>query len=286
MSVYVRMYVEAVRSGLLAALGVERWATLCVLASHMDKNGICFPTQDQIAKELGVSRKTANKYINSLKEFTWNGSPIIKVEKVGNGFNNNNKYRILPTYQLAIFDGKVKEEARMSPHGYNQMSPEGYIQEEPTMSPGGYTNYIPISNGISDINKEEAEFMGDTVELNTAKDIVVYFCKKYREKYNVNYTVNWGRDIPTVKNKLIANYTPEQIKAIIDVIFEEYDDRWARDKYPRPTIGAISWLPNEALTILDRKKREAGRLEAAMAQEPPDADKLLAKMARWKEAVK
>ncbi|KFN01278.1 hypothetical protein DJ93_4811 [Bacillus clarus] len=58
--IFLKMYVDAVHSGLIADLGPERWTTLCVLASFMDEDGECYPTQDMIAKRLNISRESAN----------------------------------------------------------------------------------------------------------------------------------------------------------------------------------------------------------------------------------
>lgn len=64
--IFVKMYVSAVRDGLIADMGAKNWTTLCVIASYMDAQGNCYPTQEMIANGLGVSRQTANKYINEL----------------------------------------------------------------------------------------------------------------------------------------------------------------------------------------------------------------------------
>ncbi|MBC9786763.1 helix-turn-helix domain-containing protein, partial [Heliobacterium chlorum] len=105
--IYVKMYRSAVTSGLLGKLGPELWSVLCVIASYMDEDGKCFPSQEAIAKGLGCSRQTANKWINSLLEFRWQGNPII--ERMKNHQRNGlSCYTILPLSQLAIFDGDVQ----------------------------------------------------------------------------------------------------------------------------------------------------------------------------------
>jgi len=75
--IYVKLYREAYNSGLLGALGAERWHTLCALAVHMNDRGECFPSQDSIAERLGIRRETVNRRIKALCDFRWNGSPIL-----------------------------------------------------------------------------------------------------------------------------------------------------------------------------------------------------------------
>jgi len=67
--IYLKMYVDAVRYGLLADMGDNNWRTLCVLASFMNEKGECFPTQAQIAKGLGVSRQAAQRRLKKLAEY-------------------------------------------------------------------------------------------------------------------------------------------------------------------------------------------------------------------------
>jgi hypothetical protein len=64
---------NAVKSGLLTELGPERWHTLCVLAAFRDNP----PTQDELARLMGVRRETANRRIKALCEFLVNGEPIL-----------------------------------------------------------------------------------------------------------------------------------------------------------------------------------------------------------------
>ena len=42
---FVKMYFDARDSGLLAAMPGELWKMLCCLATYMDENGTCCPSQ-------------------------------------------------------------------------------------------------------------------------------------------------------------------------------------------------------------------------------------------------
>jgi hypothetical protein len=104
--IFVKMYVEAVHSGLIADMGPERWQTLCVIAAFMDEKGECYPTQYAIAQRLKVARETANRRIKSLCEYRWQGRAVI--EKVQSRDHekqtwDNVRYTILPISGLKMF---------------------------------------------------------------------------------------------------------------------------------------------------------------------------------------
>jgi biotin operon repressor len=120
--VFVKLYVAARTSGLLAAITDCDWKTLCTLATFMDKDGKCYPSQAKLARSLGISRASANARIQSLSRFHFDGKPVLVVEKqhrrsrLGHRFAAN-RYTILPVTQLKIFDrnGESARPARNSP---------------------------------------------------------------------------------------------------------------------------------------------------------------------------
>lgn len=71
------------RSGLIADLGIECTVTLIALAHWIDENGQCFSTQEQVAEMIGVTRKTAQRYLARLIAYrNPDGKPIVtKVTK-------------------------------------------------------------------------------------------------------------------------------------------------------------------------------------------------------------
>ncbi|CAM3631160.1 helix-turn-helix domain-containing protein [Mesobacillus zeae] len=104
--IFVKMYVEAVHSGLIADIGPERWQTLCVIAAFMDEKGECYPTQYAIAERLNVARETANRRIKSLCDYRWQGrAVVVKVQSRDHEKQtwDNVRYTILPISGLKMF---------------------------------------------------------------------------------------------------------------------------------------------------------------------------------------
>ncbi|MMZ45539.1 hypothetical protein D1872_71410 [compost metagenome] len=105
--IFVKFYVEAVRSGMIADLGPERLQTLIVLASYMGADGTCYPTQWQIANSLGIKRESAGRRVAALAEYRWKGQPLILRERKRHPESKiweNTTYKILPISGLRIFD--------------------------------------------------------------------------------------------------------------------------------------------------------------------------------------
>lgn len=107
--VFVKLYLAARTSGLLAAISDRDWKTLTVLSTFMDENGVCYPSQDQIAHALKINRSSANRRIQSLLRFRFEGKSVLLVKKrrrpdgLGRQFAAN-IYTIMPVTHLKIFD--------------------------------------------------------------------------------------------------------------------------------------------------------------------------------------
>src|SRR5713226_2566024 len=78
---FLKMYFDARDSGLLAAIGDRRWRTLCTLATYMDENGVCYPSQALIAKDLGIHRQRVNERIQELLDFHFHDLPVIGLHR-------------------------------------------------------------------------------------------------------------------------------------------------------------------------------------------------------------
>lgn len=112
---FARMHFSFVDDGLLAALiqeaGPGSVSALLVIVKHMDERGIAFPSQKHIAKQTGVTERTAGTWVRSLLSFRWHGNPILTVEKQENGKGQLYcVYQVQPHSQWSIFGGDVFED--------------------------------------------------------------------------------------------------------------------------------------------------------------------------------
>jgi hypothetical protein len=223
--IFLRLYVNSVRKGLVAQLGPKNFATLIVLASYMDENGDCYPTQRQLAEALGVAVNTANRYINDLLEFTVNGKPIVIREFKQGSVGKRSTYRIMPISQVAIFNSETE--------------------------------------GLTEVpNVEKKDETKPKTTKFSSRDVIKYWCSKFYETYDANYTANFGRDGNLIKTKLMGSYEEDEIKEIIDTIMANYETKWKNKNYPRPSIPAMTtFLANEAIALIQEKEKSQKETE-------------------------
>ena len=75
--------------------------------------------------------------------------------------------------------------------------------------------------------------------------IVEYFKCYYESIYNKDYNPN-DNEIKRLQ-KIINNYSIEQVVKMIPMFIERYNERWKSDKYPYPTIFGLTqdWILEE-----------------------------------------
>lgn len=108
--VFVKLYVSMRTSGLLASISDKDLRTLITLATFMDEDGRCYPSQARLAKALGITQAGVAKRMKTLLAFRWQGKPLVIAAKVRtrNGRFENTIYTILPETSLRIFDQDPK----------------------------------------------------------------------------------------------------------------------------------------------------------------------------------
>ncbi len=165
---FVKLYVEARRSGLLSAISDRDWKTLCTLATYMDADGYCFPSQAELAKAMGCSRQMANERVKSLAAFRFQEQAVllvVKGERSEQGTWSRNGYRVLPLSNLRIYDNiSTVPTARPQTHVPTVSSP--------TVTVGLDTkkNQLELDRNPSNIRKVTIQKNGGEDEARTASD--------------------------------------------------------------------------------------------------------------------
>lgn len=254
--VYLRVYTTMFTSGLVADMKLHNFATLMAIASYMNEDGECFPTQQQLAERMGVHINSVNKYVNQLLDFKVDGKPIITREIVNQGRGRvSSYYKIHPISQLAIFNGGVESITNDVSHNLGSMD-----------------------NKKCDVTKDNKQ--KPSIKRYTPKELITIFVNKYREVYGVSFNPSWGRDMALMK-KLQARYDDETLVQILEIAIEDYNEKWKSVKFPRPTIGAVSsFIADQAQAIIEERKKEDEEFEAFEQASESRSEKLHDKLSK------
>lgn len=104
---FIKVNIKIFRDdGFLAAISPEKLHTLIGLATFMDGDGYCFPSEGLLAKVLGISATQVSQRIKDLTSFQWEGRKIVDVDKkrARTGRFDNNSYYISFDSGVSIFD--------------------------------------------------------------------------------------------------------------------------------------------------------------------------------------
>lgn len=271
-NIYVRVYTSMFTSGLVASMGANRFTTLMALASYMDENGECYPTQIQIAEAIGVHKNTVNKYINELLEFRIDDKPLVTRQKINKGQGKIfSYYKIHPLSQVAKFNGQIEAINHKNSDIENHNSSDSLITSK------GTTNCDVIRSNYNHLNNTNNT---DVLSVTNSKQAIQFFQQVYREVYGVNYTVsNYGREGKLIKDKVLTPY-PELAKDIIETAVRVYEQKFANAKFPRPTISMFSWAVNQIIPMVEEQKQVSEQAEQADELAEQAEQDMLAKLAK------
>ncbi|WP_304427717.1 helix-turn-helix domain-containing protein [Romboutsia ilealis] len=220
--VYLKVDVKALQSGLLKKVNGSDLTVLMAIASCMNINGTCYPTQRQLADITGMSLTTINRAIKSLLEITVNGHPVLERRLLGSGSKKSSVYTI---FDIAPVEDEMEVDA----------------------------DVVTQETNPSETSLEKPK---------TAKDFAHYFAEKYKDCYGQSYVINYKRDLALIKNKLMSNFDNEMIIKIIDVTIEEYREHWSNPKYPYPSISMMcSWISNKAVELILKETEQDAETE-------------------------
>ena len=234
LSIRLSMDITEIQKGIIAELGVYNFSVLVCIASYMDSNGESFPSQRKISELTGISVNKVTKCVKELLEFKVNGNPLFTRTFAKGKMHKKTVYQF-QSDNVGLEDMKLED---MGTDKKTEETPE----EKPLTAP------------------------------MTAKDVVVLFAETYKEVFEDGYIIAWGKDMKLVKDKLIPNFKSEDLKEIVKTSVNKYSEKWANDRYPRPTISMMcGWLGKEAFKIVlaEKKQEEAmqTRIESAQQSE-------------------
>jgi len=173
--VFTKLYHSLRTSGLLGKLSDKDFKTLVCLSTFMDAEGRCFPSQEALARALGISRTAVTKRIKSLLAFRWQGKPLVSAKKVRSlkGKFDNTVYTILPESSLRIFDNNINKPSHVN---------ASHVA-------GGHTNQIQTTNKILNTVTEKKTCKTDPLALQLANDM--------GDIKNIAYYKKVAQEVPT-----------------------------------------------------------------------------------------
>ena len=98
-------------TGLFARITPAQWKTLCALSKYIGEDGVCYPTQRTLAKDLGVSQTAVSSRILELaKMLDEDGYPLLKVlrSRKEDGSYEPNLYILNQSVGLHIFKSEPR----------------------------------------------------------------------------------------------------------------------------------------------------------------------------------
>ncbi|MDR7207613.1 helix-turn-helix domain-containing protein [Priestia megaterium] len=260
-NVFVRVYTSMFTTGLVANMGANNFTTLMALASFMDEQGECYPTQQQLAERIGVHKNTINKYVNELLDFRVNDQPIVTRQKINKGQGKIfSFYKIHPLSQLAKFQGSISQ------------------IESPSSSDSLITS--KGTNASAVIIPKNKQVNNNQDNKLTANDLLSVFLDTYREVYNVNYVVdNYPKTMTILRSKVLKPH-PTLALQIVETAVREYDKRFKNGNFPRPSIGMFSWAVNQIVPILEEQQKINDQASQSDDLEKEAAQKMADKLAK------
>jgi hypothetical protein len=206
--VFVKLFVAARTSGLLKKISDREFKTLIALALYMDENGDCYPSQDQIARDLGISRETANRRIQCLLRFRFDEKPVVKAVRLRNkgGTWENVRYTILPVAQIKIFEKSSENEPENS---HVTKTSQGPCDDTATWQ-NHHTNYNQL------LNKKELNNVKSNAIFNKKKEKrseeKEYLAQEMAEKLEDDHSLGFYRKIADLVPKNLIFQALSEIK--------------------------------------------------------------------------
>lgn len=240
--------------------GLSDSAKLMYLAivDYSYNNTHCFPSQETLAEELGISVRWAKKQLQELREFG-----LIKVcQRAG----SSNVYVLTP---LGMVENLKREDVIPVPEE-EQFIPEDKL-EKLLKKNADFMEAQGAIVGRARKTKEQhwsarvdsyLKKLADGKELNEY-DLCVAFALRYEQRYGKRYAVNWRADSDVIHAQLLsAGITGNEAIMVLETFVDMYDETFRSPDYPVPRIVQLKldWIYQRvlkrAISELERQERE------------------------------
>jgi hypothetical protein len=244
---------------LVQKLGTKLFSIVCCIANFQGAGGHSDLTLDQIAHYTGISRKTVQRELNKLKEFTYEGKPVVEVTE--GTFRNKKKlfYRLCSNPVFSVY-GETNEDNLTLLNEFNGVN----------LTPSNAINGVKMtSTKETNITKElitkeiEEDIEMTKRERMSNKEIVSHFKSliegKTGEKQKVHYpkVMSMLKKVEGEFDGLINN----DIKRLLSIVVENYDS-WSSPEYPlKVEVISRKWVIERAKKELEKSKMELSQME-------------------------
>ncbi|GKS15056.1 hypothetical protein YDYSY3_60560 [Paenibacillus chitinolyticus] len=160
--IFFKVDVLAVRGGIIAKIGADGFATLATIASFMDEDGVCYPTQETLAEMMGVTRFTVIKRIRTLLETKLDdGTPVLERawrNRTGGGVGKQSVYKV--NMACGVSMGRDSKDVKSIDVKESHVS-EIHVEEKHALMLKNGTNNVNnfnVSDVVAASHKEEPVF--------------------------------------------------------------------------------------------------------------------------------
>lgn len=209
----------------------------------INEDGYVPKSYNTIADFTGVRIETARRVIDRLIK------KGLLQKKPGNEETNNIPY-YKPVLESSVFIKIAKERLADKRNGLNKNQDERFIPE--IISTFENDSHVLVALGLVKSSQETKSFQEpkspEEKDLNT---IVEYFKYWYKKIYNKDYNPN-EFEIKRLQ-KIINNYSIEQLGEMISIFIERYSEQWKSSEYPYPTIFGLTqdWIIKQVYSMYE-----------------------------------
>lgn len=209
----------------------------------INEDGYVPKSYNTIADFTGVRIETARRVIDRLIK------KGLLQKKPGNEETNNIPY-YKPVLESSVFIKIAKERLADKRNGLNKNQDERFIPE--IISTFENDSHVLVALGLVKSSQETKSFQEpkspEEKDLNT---IVEYFKYWYKKIYNKDYNPN-EIEIKRLQ-KIMNNYSIEQLGEMISIFIERYNERWKSSEYPEPTIFGLTqdWIIKQVYSMYE-----------------------------------